>query len=152
MILRIHLNLSLRSQFKFATELNLDELQDYFNGSKELNCNDLIRAVETILKHGPISNGLPTERGIFPRLDEQEEASIESRRRLDVEGSLGKKVVFGHVQTIKLMNRQLNLVVDRAAHAFYIAENLDSALTKILSKDESLNQLKCCTMSILFRK
>lgn len=133
--------LQLEVAVKFTAELDFEQFKSYFAGDRSQKLGDLIRAVEVILKDGPVSKGLPTERGIFPRQqsEEAEEERIEpdSDRLIDTAG-LDKKAVFGHVQTVKLMGKQLNLVVDRAAHAFYIAEQLDTALTKILVKGLSL--------------
>ena len=132
--------LQLEIAIKFTAELSLEQFENYFRGDQSAKLGDLIRAVEIILKDGPVSNGLPTERGIFPRLvQDEEEIDPNSDRLIDTAGP-GKKAVFGHIQTVKLMSKQLNLVVDRAAHAFYIAEQLDKSFTRILVNGLSLQK------------
>jgi len=143
--------LKLNVQLKLSGELRLDQFQRFFNGAKDENLNDLVKALETILKDGPTSKGIPTEQGIFPKLEEEEIIEDTDCRRIDqnMKGLL-KKAIFGHTQTIQVMNTQLNLVVDRAVHAFYISEKLDQALVNILIERTDDNQHQMNTARILF--
>jgi eukaryotic translation initiation factor 2C len=111
---------------KFVTELNLEQFDDFFSGRVRELPNDLIRALDIILRFRPVASGLPVGNSIYPK----QSTALQINPNLQIGGA--KNVLFGHYQSVRLMSRQLNLIIDRSTAVLYDFGEARDFIVKLL--------------------
>ena len=92
-----------------------------------------------------MASGLPVGQTIYPRIQNSyDELVVRDRTALEqvvVIGS-GKRALFGHYQSVRLMSRQLNVIVDRTAAVVYDCQPIESFISITYGGERVQQQLE----------
>ncbi|CAN8002960.1 unnamed protein product, partial [Ixodes hexagonus] len=129
----------------YAATVNLDALHAVYNNQVRTVPQEVIQALDIIMRHGPCMQWTPVGRSIFKRPEPQERPSIGG----------GQEVWFGYYTSVRPAQWKPMLNVDRSATSFYEEQTLLEFMEKKFSDyrrkfspdPRGLNELHIATLN-----
>uniref|UniRef100_A0A023G7R7 Putative germ-line stem cell division protein hiwi/piwi n=1 Tax=Amblyomma triste TaxID=251400 RepID=A0A023G7R7_AMBTT len=128
---------------QFATTVNLDSLHAVYNGTVRVVPQEVIQALDIIMRHGPCITLTPVGRSIFMQPPPNADHALGG----------GHEVWFGYYTSVRPAQWKPMLTVDRSATAFYEAIPVIDFMGKLLEiKPESSRRLDASQCSKLSKE
>ncbi len=124
-------NFKLIVNIKLTQKIDLSQINLFYDGVVNEVPREAMQAIDIILRHGPTNNRVPIANSLYPKWDERN-----ASKRVNIDRTGNKQVVFGHYQSMRLTKVGPTLLVDRSATAFYTAGSLLSYLSQLYETSE----------------